>query len=51
MVAKPTLEELTEEIRKFNALQQDPQVGLLSWHDWFEERAKRTRAMLEALGY
>ncbi len=49
--AKPTLEELTEEIRKFNALLQDPQPGLLSWHGWLEERAKRTKAMLEALGY
>ena len=26
--AKPTFEELTEEIRKFNSLLQDPQPGL-----------------------
>ena len=49
--AKPTLEELTEEIRKFNALLQDPHLGLMSWHMWLEERARRTKEMLEALGY
>ncbi len=49
--AKPTLEELTEEIRKFNSLLQDPHPGLFSWHDWLQERCTRTKKMLEELGY
>ena len=48
--AKPTLEELTEEIRKFNSLLQDPHPGLFSWHDWLQERCTRTKKMLEELG-
>jgi hypothetical protein len=48
---KPTLEELTIEIGKFNSLLQDPHPGLMSWHMWLEERATRTKEMLEQLGY
>jgi len=48
---KPTLEEFTEEIRKFNSLLQDPHPGLMTWHMWFEERAARTKQMLIELGY
>lgn len=49
--AKPTLEELTEEIRKFNSLLLDPQPGLMTWHMFLQERCERTKKMLEELGY
>jgi hypothetical protein len=46
---KPTLEELAEEIRKFNSLMQDPHPGLSTWHGFLSERCKRTKEILDAI--
>jgi hypothetical protein len=49
--AKPTLEEFAEEARKLHALFSDPQPGLMSWHQFREERMQNMADMLRALGY
>ena len=47
----PTFGELTEEVRKLNALLQDPQPGLFTWHEFLKEQSTRVKNLLFRLGY